>query len=114
MNKLAEKILPIMNEAELKTMLMGHYESESQTLTSGAEANLLKFKELVGWLENGETERWDSIKTTFMKKQSLMGIDASDKFGQVIAQLGNLVDGIEGMRKLMQKKRGEKDDWGRG
>lgn len=104
MNKLAEKVLPILNDAELKGLLLGHYESESQTLTNGAEANLLKFKELVGWMSPEEQERWEQIKATFQKKQNLMGIDAGDKFGQVIAQLGNLVDGIEGMRKLMKGK----------
>ena len=45
-NKLAEKIFSVMNDKELETLLLSHYENESQTLTSGAEANLLKFKEL--------------------------------------------------------------------
>ena len=102
MNKLAEKLIPIMNEEELKTMLLSHYENESQTLTTGAEANLLKFKEMVGWMTDEEKARWAEIKDTFMKKQRLLGIDAGDKFGQVIAQLGSLVDGIEGMRKAME------------
>jgi len=103
MNKLAEKILPIMNDAELKSMLMGHYESESQTLTTGAEANLLKFKEMANWMTEEESARWNDIKATFMKKQRLLGIDGTDKFGQVIAQLGSLVDGIEGMRKALEE-----------
>ncbi len=102
MNKLAEKLIPIMNDRELKAMLLTHYESESQTLTSGAEANLLKFKQMVGWMTEEEQARWNDIKATFMKKQSLLGIDAGDKFGQVIAQLGSLVDGIEGMRKAVE------------
>ncbi|MEM7035734.1 MAG: AAA family ATPase, partial [Bacteroidota bacterium] len=102
MNKLAEKLIPIMNEEELRTLLMSHYENESQTLTTGAEANLLKFKEMVGWISDEEKTRWAEMKATFMKKQRLLGIDAGDKFGQVIAQLGSLVDGIEGMRKAME------------
>ena len=44
MNKIVEKVVPIMNDQELETLIFSHYESESQTLTSGAEANLLKFK----------------------------------------------------------------------
>lgn len=103
MNKLAERIIPIMNDAELKTLILSHYENESQTLTTGAEANLLRFKELVGWLNEEEAARWKDIQATFMKRQRLLGIDASDKFGQVIAQLGSLVDGIDGMRKTMEK-----------
>jgi len=46
MNKMAEKIVPIMNDKELNTLILSHYENESQTLTSAAEANLLKYKEL--------------------------------------------------------------------
>lgn len=103
MNKLCEKIFPIMNAEELKTLLLTHYENESQTLTTGAESNLLKFKELAGWLDTTEQARWDDIKATFMKRQRLLGIDASDKFGQVIVQLGSLVDGIEGLKKAVEK-----------
>src|SRR5690606_4712135 len=46
MNKIAEKISPLMNEKELDILIMSHYEGEAQTLTTGAEANLLKFKEI--------------------------------------------------------------------
>lgn len=103
MNKIAEKILPVMNDAELKTLLLTHYESESQTLTTGSESNLLKFKEMTGWTTEEDTTRWEEMKATFMKKQRLMGMDGSDKFGQVIAQLGSLVDGIEGVRRSLDK-----------
>ena len=44
-NKIAEKVIPIMNDKELDTMILSAYENESQTLTSSSEANLLKFKE---------------------------------------------------------------------
>src|SRR5690606_11536668 len=50
MNKIAEKISPLMNEKELQILINSHYESEAQTLTTGAEANLLKFKEIIGTL----------------------------------------------------------------
>ena len=32
MNKIVEKLVPIMNEKELQTIIMSHYENESQTL----------------------------------------------------------------------------------
>ncbi|HCU86239.1 MAG TPA: AAA family ATPase, partial [Verrucomicrobiales bacterium] len=41
MNRLAEKILPMMNEQELMDLVLDHYKGESQTLTTGAEANFL-------------------------------------------------------------------------
>ena len=36
MNKITEKVMPIMNHEELETLILSHYEGESQTLTSGA------------------------------------------------------------------------------
>ena len=44
MNKIAEQLAPIMNDEELQTLIDSHYENQAQTLTTGAEANLLKFK----------------------------------------------------------------------
>ena len=73
MNKLVAKVVPIMNDKELTTLLLSHYESESQTLTSAAEANLLKYKELSNNLTEAEQERWDIIKTTFVKNNKLKG-----------------------------------------
>ena len=37
-----------MNDAELERSIDDHYPSESQTLTTGAEQNLLKLAELRG------------------------------------------------------------------
>src|SRR5690606_6595516 len=42
MNRLAEKIVAIKNDSEIRELLLDHYRTESQTLTSGAEANFLK------------------------------------------------------------------------
>ena len=39
MNKMVEKLSPLMNEQELKTLILSHYENESQTLTQAAEFN---------------------------------------------------------------------------
>ena len=53
MNKIAERVVPIMNDAELESLVQSHYENQAQTLTTGAEANLLKLKELLGELTDG-------------------------------------------------------------
>ncbi len=47
MNKIAEQIAPIMNDEELDTLIDSHYQNQAQTLTSGAQSNLLKLKELM-------------------------------------------------------------------
>ena len=41
MNKMAEKISGVMNEAELQQLIDDHYLGESQLLTNGTEENLL-------------------------------------------------------------------------
>ncbi|MCT2591013.1 DNA repair ATPase [Streptomyces sp. N2-109] len=61
-NKLAERIVPVMNEAELEAVLDDHYLAEAQTLTTGAEANLLKLAELRGRMTEGQRARWAQIK----------------------------------------------------
>jgi hypothetical protein len=48
MNRIAERVLPIMNDQELETLIMSNYENDAQTLTRNTESNLLKFKEMVG------------------------------------------------------------------
>jgi len=88
MNKIAEKIMPIMNEQELDTVIESHYQSESQTLTTGAEANLLKFKELTGKLTPEDKERWAQIKQIFVKQQKLKGMGQDKQMGLVAEELG--------------------------
>ena len=44
MNKLAEKVVAIMDDNELQAVIDDHYIGEAQLLTTGAEANLLKLK----------------------------------------------------------------------
>jgi hypothetical protein len=100
MNKLAEKTLPIMNDEELKTLILSHYEQESQTLTTGAEANMLKFKEITGFLNDEERARWDEIKATFQKNIKFhTGED--DRLGEFLEQLVFFTDGVDGIRRTL-------------
>ncbi|GBC63906.1 AAA family ATPase [Desulfonema ishimotonii] len=101
MNRLAERIVPIMNPEEVKTLLLSHYENEAQTLTTGAEANLLKFKKLTGWMDAAETARWAEICRMFKKNQLLRGMDDRDPVTQVVGQLSAFYDGLEGIRGVL-------------
>jgi hypothetical protein len=87
MNRLAEKVVSIMDDGEVRALILDHYRSESQTLTTGAESNLLKFKELLGILSPEEQARWDEIKKTFRRNQFARGADPTDPVGRVVAQL---------------------------
>ena len=95
MNKIAEKILPVMNDQELKTLVISHYENEAQTLTTGAEFNILRFKELFEVAADEDHERLASIRKTFEKNQLFQGVDESDPMAQVIVQMGQFTDGLE-------------------
>ena len=66
MNKMAGKVVPLMNEEEVNTLILSHYEGESQTLTSDAEANLLRLKEIAGFLNDHQANRWTQIKEIFL------------------------------------------------
>ena len=55
--------------------------SESQTLTTGAEANMLKFKELTILLSEEGSKRWEEIKHTF-QRNLVLGVLAKIELGK--------------------------------
>ncbi len=101
MNRIAEKVLPVMNEEELQTLIVSSYQNDAQTLTSGTEANMLKFKELIGIASDEEQQRWNDIKRTYKQNVKLRGIGSDDKVGQVIATLTTFADGLDSIKKTL-------------
>ena len=98
MNRIAEKVIPLMTHEEVRALIIDHYENESQTLTTGAEANLLKFKEMENILTPEETDRWTQIKKDFNKNKLLGGASESDPITRVVAQLTQFNDGLESIK----------------
>lgn len=101
MNKMAEKLSAVMNTDELMQMIDDHYQGESQLLTTGAEANLLKLAELRGTLTDDQAERWSAIKKDFLRNKAMGGDDA-DIGGRVVAQLADLNGGIGQIASLAE------------
>jgi hypothetical protein len=101
MNRIAEKVLPVMNAQELESLIVSSYQNDAQTLTSGTEWNLLKFKELLGKLTPTEQERCEDIRRTFRQNVKLRGVGSDDKVGLVIAQLSTFADGLDAIRKAV-------------
>ena len=101
MNKIAEKVVAIMNDEELFQRVLINYENDAQTLTSGAEANMLKWKELVGCITEEEKKRFEEIKNTFIKNKLVKG---EDKLGQAILVLSNLTENIEMIKEILEKR----------
>ena len=100
MNKLAEKVLPAMNDAELARLIDDHYLGEAQTLTTGAEENLLKLAEIRGRMTDAQRARWDEIKRGFTRVQRLGGTDA-DPAARVMAELSVVSDRIGEVAKAI-------------
>ncbi|WP_417392095.1 DNA repair ATPase [Gimesia sp.] len=101
MNRIAEKVFAVMNDQELESLIVSNYENDVQTLTSDAEANLLKFKELMGILSETEQERWNEIKKSFRKNQQLRSVGGEDRMAQAILQLANVGEGLQDIRETM-------------
>ncbi|MBB5806414.1 hypothetical protein F4560_006182 [Saccharothrix ecbatanensis] len=93
MNKLAEKVVPVMNDAELAAVIDDHYVGEAQTLTSGAEANLLKLAELRGTLTPAQSARWQEVKSGYLRAQALGGSD-DDPMSRAVGAVALLSDRV--------------------
>ena len=94
MNKLAEKIVSAMNEEELQLLVDDHYASESQTLTTGAEQNLLKLAELRGRMSDEQRARWKEIKESFVRTRRSGG-KGDDPIARVTGALGGLDEALQ-------------------
>lgn len=65
MARIAARITPTMNTAELDAAVTDHYRAEAQTLASGAEAALLRLAELRGTLTAEQAARWEQVKSAY-------------------------------------------------
>ncbi len=93
MNKLTARLVPLMNEEELRQLILSHYESESQTLTSNAEANLLKFKVMMEYADDAELKRWSEIVATFQKNHQT---GDENQIAQVIREMNKFANTLLG------------------
>ena len=102
MNKIAERIQPVMNDAELAALIDDHYTAEAQTLTTGAEANLLKLAELRGTLTAEQAARWAEVKAAYVRTQALGGPEG-DPLTRAVAALGLLADRIAAVESAINR-----------
>jgi hypothetical protein len=95
MNKMAEKVQPMMTDAEVREIITDHYRSESQTLSAAAEANLLKWREINQMAEPGDAERWEEIKRTFRRNLLSGGAGDNDPVSRITGQMNAFTAGLE-------------------
>ncbi|MFC9060831.1 ATP-binding protein, partial [Streptomyces sp. NPDC057074] len=102
MNKIAQRIQPVMNDAELSAVIDDHYRAEAQTLATGAEANLLKLAELRGMLTDGQAGRWADTKAAYVRTKALGGPE-HDPLTRAVAALGLLADRVAAVESAISR-----------
>ncbi|MER6622918.1 DNA repair ATPase [Streptomyces sp. NPDC000931] len=102
MNKIAQRIQPVMNAAELAAVIDDHYTAEAQTLTTGAESNLLKLAELRGTLTPDRAARWSELKAAHVRTLTLGGPD-EDALARAVAALALLGDRIAAVESAITR-----------
>jgi hypothetical protein len=105
MNKVAEKVASAMNDEELQRLIADHYQGEAQTLTTGAEQNLLKLAQLRGIMTLEQEERWEEIKRSFGRVQ-LMGGSDDDPVARISGPLSGLAEHLAGLRQAVNAAAG--------
>lgn len=103
MNRMATKIVPLMNEQELVQLVISHYEAESQTLTTDAEANVLKLKSVMHIISPEETARYAHILEAFLRNNQFAGIDGSDTSAQMLLQIAGINEHFKKLIETMSK-----------
>lgn len=102
MNRIAQRLSPAMNEAEREAVLTDHYTAEAQTLTSGAEANLLKLAELRGALTPEQAARWREVKAAHVRTRAL----GDDPLTRAVAALTLLADRVAAVESAITRAAG--------
>jgi hypothetical protein len=101
MNKLAEKVVAVMNDDELERLIDDHYRSEAQTLTTGAEQNLLKLAELRGRQTPEQKARWHDVKKGY-ERSVMQGSGADDPATRVTNTIAGLAQRVEGIAHAIE------------
>ena len=101
MNKMVEKIVPVMTDEEVEQLIEDHYRGEAQTLTVGAEENLLKLGELRNTQTQEQLARWQQIKRDYVRHQSLG--DSDNPMVAIASQISLLQQALAQIGQVLQQ-----------
>ena len=102
MTKLSAKITGLMHDDELDALLRDHYRGEAQTLTTGAEENLLKLAHLLERPSAEESARWRAICDEFVRRRKLGG-DDTDGTTRIAASLLDISRAVDQLSQPKQE-----------
>ncbi|MDI1314271.1 DNA repair ATPase [Prosthecobacter sp.] len=103
MNKIAEKILPLMTDAEVASLIADHYRGEAQTLSQAAESNLLKWREINALSTPADTLRWTEIKSTFKRNLLTGGAGENDPINRITGHMNAFTLGLEKIEQAVSQ-----------
>ncbi len=101
MNKIAANVLAAMTAEELDKLVENHYVNEAQTLAGDSEANLLKWREIVGVMTEPERRRYEDIKRRFGDNQLFGGAGDGDPLQETIRQIKQLNSGVHAIARAI-------------
>ena len=102
MNKLAERIVPVMNDDELEAVIDDHYVGEAQALAGGAEANLLRLAALRGRMTPAQATRWEAVKAGYLRSKALGGA-GDDPASRAVGALGLVADRVAAVEAALNR-----------
>ncbi len=105
MIKLTPKVSALMRDEELNNLLLDHYRGEAQTLTTGAEENLLKLAHLLGKPTRPEQVRWQSLLANVarLRKQGGADADGATKVANTLSDIGAQIASLTKQTELNMK-----------
>jgi len=98
MNKVSEKVVAAHTPEEIEALVDDHYNGEAQTLTTGAENNLLKLWEMRKRLTPEKAKRWEEVKQGFVRVK-MMGGKQDDPVARLTGTLAGLGEQLDGIRR---------------
>jgi hypothetical protein len=104
MAKISGRVVPAMTDEEVDRLVLAHYRAESQTLTTGAESNLIKLRLLLGCASPEDEARWREMSAIYRRRQDLAGKD--DPASQAVLQLAKLGERLESLQAAISAEAG--------
>ncbi|MFI8910349.1 DNA repair ATPase [Streptomyces sp. NPDC053513] len=102
MNKIAARLSPVMDDAELAALIDDHYTAEAQTLTTDAEANLLELAALRGTLTPAQSARRTELDAARTRARA-PGDSGGDPLARAVDALGLLADRITAVEAALTR-----------
>ena len=88
----------------VKTTFVVCCTDESQLLTTGAEFNLLRFKEMVDWIADEEQERLAYIRKTFQRNKALGAVEEGDPMSRLMGQINAFNDQFSDFIEIVDER----------